>query len=123
MNTMERGRLRCAGGVLVALAVVVCALALTACGPGNDYLARRDTIWLGAGEAVAHNRAVHTIDPWPVYAKDTNLSADGKRMLVGVKRYQENKSLEPGDAETNEDYKKEEPSQPPPPAQPPAAAQ
>ena len=90
----------------------VATLLLAGCRIENSYWDRRDTIMLGAGDAKAHNRAVHTIDPWPVYAKDTDLPADGKRMMVGIKRYQENQSLEPVGANTAESF--EEIGGPPP---------
>lgn len=99
-----------------ASAVVLSTLLVAAC-RDNQYLDRRDTIRLSAGDAPAHNRAVHTVDPWPVYSKDRNLPADGKRMMVGIKRYQENKSLEPVGANTTEIIEDEES---PPPAPPPA---
>ena len=72
----------------------------------------------GAGDAPAHNRAVQTIDPWPVYSKNRNLPADGKRMMVGIKRYQENRSLEPVGSDTSEVV--EDVQEPPPPPPPPA---
>jgi len=83
---------------------LIAALALGACRQ-SEYLDRRDTIRLGAGDAAAHNRAVHTIDPWPVHAKNKDLPADGKRMMVGIKRYQENRSIEPEGSETADEYK------------------
>lgn len=88
----------------VALAAPLAAVMLAGC-RDNQYLDRRDTIRLGAGDAVAHNRAVHTVDPWPVYSKDRNIAVDGKRMMVGIKRYQENNSIEPEGAETSDNYK------------------
>lgn len=98
-----------------ASAVALSTLLVAAC-RDNQYLDRRDTIRLSAGDAPAHNRAVQTIDPWPAYSKNRNLSADGKRMMVGIKRYQENKSLEPVGANTNEITENEEGPPPPPPA-------
>lgn len=109
---------KAAPGAISLSCVVVAVLAtvpLTACRETNPYLARRNTIRLGAGDAMAHNRAVHTIDPWPVYSKDTDLPADGKRMMVGIERYQKNESLEPEGADTTERFKNEEPPKGPPP--------
>lgn len=61
----------------------------------DQYFARRDTIALGAGDAKNHNAAIHTIDPWPWYAKNDRLQFDGQRMELGITRYQANESIEP----------------------------
>lgn len=102
-------------GLAVGIAAV---LALSAC-RGNQYLDRRDTVRFGAGEANAHNRAVQMVDPWPKYSKNRNLSVDGKRMMVGVTRYQDNRSLEPVGANTSEVVEETDG----PPAGPPPASQ
>ncbi len=94
-------------------AVILSSALLAACRDTNQYLSRRDTIMLGAGDAMAHNRAVHTIDPWAPHSKDTNIPADGKRMMVGIKRYQENKSLEPEGEDTTERFEEQEGGPPP----------
>jgi hypothetical protein len=47
------------------LALAATTLLVAGC---QDYAARRDTIAFHAGEAVAHNKAVHVIDPWPAAA-------------------------------------------------------
>lgn len=86
---MARPRLRLA--TLLCLAAVV---ATTGCRQ-NDYLARRDSVTLGAGDASAVNRVVHTVDPWPGYVTDQRLPADGERMGLAVKRYRANESLPP----------------------------
>lgn len=100
-------------------AVAVSMLTLGGCRERKygRYLHPRDTISLGAGDAVAHNRAVHTIDPWPASSRKTNHTTDGKRILLGMERYQKNESLEPqgmGVSDRFEDDGK------PPPAAPPA---
>lgn len=101
----------------VLAGVALSTLLLAGCRETNPYWGRRDTISLGAGDAAARNRVAHTIDPWPVYAKDTNLPADGKRMMVGIKRYQANESLEPESTDTTERFKKDDAPKPPgPPA-------
>lgn len=103
-----------------AAAVMLAGALLSACRDSNPYLSRRDTIRLGAGDAMAHNRAVHTIDPWPAYAKDTRIDADGKRMLLAVDRYQNNQSIEPTGIETAGQFAAEGAPPPPPPPAPPA---
>jgi hypothetical protein len=87
-------------------------------GQYNRYRHARDTISLSAGDAVAHNKAVQTIDPWPVYARKRSQTTDGKRILLGMERYQKNESLEPQGMGTAETYESAgEPPQPAPQAQ------
>jgi hypothetical protein len=59
------------------------------------YLRRSDTISLGAGDAVAHNKAVQVIDPWPVWAGYDRIDMDGQRAYLAVKRYKEDKVKPP----------------------------
>lgn len=61
----------------------------------GDYLANRDGITLDAGESIAYNRALQTIDPWPLHAGRTKNRTDGERMLLSIERYQKNDSIEP----------------------------
>ena len=56
-------------------------------------LRRSDTITLGAGDAVAHNLAVQTIDPWPPWARNDRINMEGNRAALAIKRYQENKTI------------------------------
>jgi hypothetical protein len=69
---------------LVLLAAVLPAAALGGCA---DYVKRRDTITLAAGEAQAWNSVVHTADPWPPYVMNTNIHGDGQRTQVVIQRY------------------------------------
>ena len=70
--------------VRLALAAAI-TLAVTAC---QDYAARRDTIAFHAGEAAAHNKAVHIIDPWPRAASRTDFDHDGARAVKAIERYE-----------------------------------
>ena len=40
------------------------------------------------GNSLAANTALQTATPWPRYASDTNIPADGARMASVVKRYE-----------------------------------
>ena len=53
----------------------------------TDYLARRDSLGFGAGNAVQTNLAVHVIDPWPRNAQSTNATTNGERLARAVERY------------------------------------
>ena len=71
---------------------VLALAATTLLGACTDiYLDRRDTVSLGAGDAVAHNKVVHKVDPWPVRAGDRNIPHDGERMAAAAERYRTDK--------------------------------
>lgn len=76
------------------LAAALCAVAA---GCQDPYLARRDTLTLGSGEAVQANIAKHVIDPWPVHAQQFDRDASGERAQHAVERYR-NPSSGPGAA-------------------------
>jgi hypothetical protein len=61
----------------------------------DDYRARRDSIALQEGNAVAHNIAVQTVDPWSPAVRDNRIDIDGSRALIGVERYKNNMSIPP----------------------------
>ena len=71
------------------------ALAATGVASCEEHRARRDSITLEHGNAVAHNIAVQTIDPWPANSRNNRIDIDGERILVGVERYKANKSIPP----------------------------
>src|SRR5256885_8350458 len=56
--------------------------------PAAQYVARSDTVTLGAGNAKDVNAAAHVIDPWPRNVKDRRISGNGERMVGAVQRYQ-----------------------------------
>ena len=70
----------------------------------EEYLARRDSITPGVGNAAAHNRAVHTINPWPRYVGNDRINVDGRRIQLGMRRYQANKSIPPRGVSTSSTY-------------------
>ena len=83
------------------IAISTPALLLQGC-YDDSYYAHRDTITLGAGDAIATNAAVHTVDPWPPHAKNTDIDLEGERARVAVERYQKNKSIPPRGLNTTE---------------------
>ena len=56
--------------------------------PAAQYVARSDTVTLGAGNAKDINAATHVIDPWPRNVKDRRINGNGERMVGAVQRYQ-----------------------------------
>ena len=66
-------------------AAAVLALSAAAC---TEYVERRETIAAHAGNAVAANRAIHTIDPWPAASANTDISVSGRRIVDAIERYE-----------------------------------
>ena len=67
------------------LAAAVLALSAAAC---TEYVERRETIAAHAGNAVAANRAIHFIDPWPAASADTDIPVSGRRIVDAIERYE-----------------------------------
>lgn len=81
--------------IAAGLATAMLALTLAAC--SDLYLDRRDSIALGAGDAIAANEAAQTIDPWPPQSSNTNLAANGQRMQSAIEHYRTNTVVPPVD--------------------------
>ncbi len=73
----------------IAAAGLVAAL-LAGCSDPGLYLDRRDAITLGAGDAVAANAAMQTIDPWPPQSRNTHFASNGQKMQSAIERYRTN---------------------------------
>lgn len=73
-------------GLKTLVPLCVAGFMLTAC--SSEYFNRNDRISLYAGDSVAHNKAVHIIDPWPHHAERTATDTDSKRMIVAVDKYE-----------------------------------
>lgn len=82
-----------------ATAVICCLLGalLSGCSDPGFYLDRRDSIALSAGDAVAANAAMQTIDPWPLQSANTRFAATGQRMQSAVERYRNDAVTPPVD--------------------------
>lgn len=85
------------GGALAALGL---AALLGGCS-ADLYLDRRDTIAFHAGDAVAANAIMQTIDPWPRAAADRNIRYNGERMQSAAERYRTNKVTAPAGTSTS----------------------
>lgn len=70
-----------------AAAVVLACIGAAATGGCSEYLARRDSVSFGAGDAKAHNAAVHMVDPWAKHAFNTNVRTPGSRAEAAMKNY------------------------------------
>ncbi len=63
------------------------SLALLAVVSCRQYLQRADTVNFAGGEAVAANKAIQTIDPWPPEAFRRHHTTSAKRLVVGREHY------------------------------------
>ena len=83
----------------LALSVTLAA-ALAGC--SDLYYARRDTIALSGGDAVAANAAEQIADPWPRYSGNTNIAFNGQKMQTAIERYRTDKVTQPPNPTTSE---------------------
>ena len=84
----------------VAAAVMFGAL-LAGC--SDVYFDRRETIALGAGDAVAANQVEQMVDPWPPNSNNKNLTFNGERMQRAVECYRIDKVTQPVDLDPSTD--------------------
>ena len=82
-------------------AIVLGLPALASC---SEYLERRDTISLYAGDAVAGNRVVQMVDPWPRAAADRDIAYDGAVIGRAIARYRAGKVIPPRAGGTSSTY-------------------
>jgi hypothetical protein len=79
-------------------------ITLTGCGAGlagdypfldelTQYVQRIDTLSVVSGDARDVNAAAQIINPWPLYARDRRIPANGQRMVGAINRYQNPKLL------------------------------
>jgi hypothetical protein len=71
---------------------LVLALGALLAGCSDIYYDRRDGVTFQGGDAVASNKVVHIIDPWPKAAANRHIEADGQRMQRAAERYRTNKT-------------------------------
>jgi hypothetical protein len=76
----------------IAPALLLTAL-LGAC--SDLYYDRREGVSFQAGNAVASNVAVETIDPWPPAAANRKIAGNGQRVQGAIERYRTNKVVPP----------------------------
>ncbi len=52
-----------------------------------DYMANRDSVTLGVGNAMLANQGIHTIDPFPPEAWETDIKTDGRAVARAQRLY------------------------------------
>ena len=57
------------------------------CACQDPYLARRDTLTVGSGDAVQADIAKQVIDPWPAHAQQIEPTMNGERAQHAMERY------------------------------------
>ena len=77
---MSKPSTRSAGLALFA------ALVLPAAGC-SSYMSRNDAVSASAGDAVAANAAIQTVDPWPATAANTDIPSDGRHVRPVIQKY------------------------------------
>jgi hypothetical protein len=65
---------------------------LAGCADADLYFDRRESISLHAGDSVASNIVVQTVDPWPRVAGNRNIPANGDLMQAAGERYRTGKT-------------------------------
>ena len=60
--------------------------ALASSGCHDAYIARRDGVTFQVGDAVAANKAIHIVDPWPASAASARIPASGTQAVAAVER-------------------------------------
>jgi hypothetical protein len=82
------------------LAAVV-ALGAVVGGCSDIYWDRRETVALGANDAVESNKVVHMVDPWPRYSTNRDIAFNGQRMESAQDRYKRNRVIRPVNVTTS----------------------
>jgi hypothetical protein len=90
-------------GMRRAVAATVMLGALLAGCSSDIYFDRRDSIALGAGDAVAANQVEQMVDPWPPNSSNRNLTFNGERMQRAVECYRIDKVTQPVDLDPSTD--------------------
>ena len=75
--------------------IVLAALHLAAC---DNYMDRRDTVTFGAGDAVAANKAMQIIDPWPQSARTIQHGVSGEQAEAIMEKFRKASRGEQGAA-------------------------
>jgi hypothetical protein len=83
----------------IAIGLLAASLAIAGCSstvgfddPFADYLQRTPLVSTSGGDAQAANIAMQTPTPWPRTANDTNIPANGARLVKVINRYESGSS-------------------------------
>jgi hypothetical protein len=76
-------------------------LGTTLGGCSDIYFARRDTLSVVSGEAMAANRVTQMIDPWPAVSGNRNIAYNGEKAAAASERYRTGRVIPPVNATTS----------------------
>ena len=79
--------------------VLLMTAVLGAC--SDLYYDRRESVSFQAGNAIAANAAVETIDPWPAEAADRRIAGNGHLVQGAMERYRTGKVTPPQGTDTS----------------------
>jgi hypothetical protein len=81
--------------IVLAISSLAASLTVAGCSstvgfddPFADYLQRTALVSTTGGDSQAANIAMQTATPWPRYANDTNIPANGARITKVITRYE-----------------------------------
>jgi hypothetical protein len=83
----------------VIATALICGATLAGC--SDIYFDRRETIVPSAGDAVAANKVVMMVDPWPPSSANKNIAINGEKMQTAVERYRQGRIIPPVNATTS----------------------
>jgi hypothetical protein len=70
------------------LTVAGCSSTVGFADPSADYLQRTALVSTTGGDSQATNVAMQTATPWPRHSNDTNIPANGARIVKAINRYE-----------------------------------
>jgi hypothetical protein len=82
-----------------AIAAILLGSVLGGC--SDIYFARRDTISVVSGEAMAANVVTEMIDPWPPASSKRSIAYNGERAQIASERYRTGRVIPPVNATTS----------------------
>jgi hypothetical protein len=74
--------------LLALLTVAGCSSTVGFDDPFADYLQRTALVSTAGGDSQAANIAMQTATPWPRHSNDTNIPANGARIVKAINRYE-----------------------------------
>jgi hypothetical protein len=74
--------------LIAFLAIAGCSSTIGFDDPTADYLQRTPLVATSGGDAQAANIAMQTSTPWPRHSNDTNIPANGARIVKAITRYE-----------------------------------
>ena len=80
-------------GIRTVCVLVVIATGVAGC--SDMYFDHRESIALGAGDAIATNKVAQTIDPWPPHSANNRIAFNGQLMQGAQDRYKRGKTITP----------------------------